>query len=159
MNLHVDGCWGPPPPTHPGADNKAANLQGTLEVQWVRKSHAERSFSGLLSYRHLSAGLIGPFECQALGRRPDYSITSSARPSSDSGKVRPNASPSNRGDPNKNCPRASTGPRSGLDNSIKLRAELFCYLLPLFCSCVPCSAVVPIRSASPNQGVRKNPSK
>src|SRR5215471_7653421 len=62
MNLHVDGCWGPPPPTHPGADNKAANLQGTLEVQWVRKSHAEQSFSGLLSYRHLSAGLIGPFD-------------------------------------------------------------------------------------------------
>src|SRR5262249_15527636 len=48
---------------------------------------------------HSPAWLIGPSGA-TLGRRPDYSITSSARPSSDSGKVRPNASPSNRGDPN-----------------------------------------------------------
>ena len=34
---------------------------------------------------------------------------------------------------------------------IKLRAELFCYLLPLICSCAPCSGVVPIRRASPNR--------
>jgi len=47
--------------------------------------------------------------------------------------------------------RASTGPLSGLDNSIKLRAELSCYLLPMICSCVSCSGVVPIRRASPNR--------
>jgi len=83
---------------------------------------------------HSPAWLIGPSGA-TLGRRPDYSITSSARPSSDSGKVRPNASPSNRGDPNKNCPRFT-----------RPRAELFCYLLPLFCSCVPCG-VVPMLTA------------
>src|SRR5215813_4938520 len=58
---------------------------------------------------HSPAWLIGPSGA-TLGRRPDYSITSSARPSSDSGKVRPNASPSNRGDPNKNCPRFTRPP-------------------------------------------------
>ena len=88
---------------------------------------------------HSPAWLIGPSGA-TLGRRPDYSITSSARPSSDSGKVRPNASPSNRGDPNKNCPRFT-----------RPRAELFCYLLPMICSCVSCSGVVPIRRASPNR--------
>src|SRR5262245_30773063 len=34
---------------------------------------------------------------------------------------------------------------------IKLRAELSCYLLPMICSCVSCSGVVPIRRASPNR--------
>src|SRR5215469_4864093 len=42
--------------------------------------------------------------------------------------------------------------RSG--NSIKLRAEVFCYLLPLICSCLPCSGVVPMRRASPNLSMR-----
>jgi hypothetical protein len=32
-----------------------------------------------------------------------------------------------------------TGNGSGSDSSIILRRGLFCYLVPLFCSCVPCS--------------------
>src|SRR5262245_24394987 len=41
-----------------------------------------------------------------------------------------------------------------LHNSIKLRGKVFCYLLPLSCSCMPCSGVVPMRRASPNLSMR-----
>jgi AraC-like DNA-binding protein len=42
-----------------------------------------------------------------------------------------------------------------LGNSTKLQRKLFCYLLPLICSCMPCSGAVLMRRASPNRSMGK----
>jgi hypothetical protein len=84
---------GPPPPTDQARTTRqriCRARRGPMGHQ-IEKISRRATFSGLLPYQTFASGVDRSVQCQALGRRPDYSITSSARPSTVAGISRPRA--------------------------------------------------------------------
>src|SRR5262249_14942538 len=66
------------------------------------------------------------------------------------GKVRPNASPSNRGDPNKNCPAVYAGPPGhSAVWTILLSCGQSCFVICCHCFVLACRARQSFRYAAP----------
>src|SRR5262249_38067195 len=53
------------------------------------------------------------------------------------------------------CDDLSASSPGDFRNSMWLRCELFYYLLPLICSCVPCPGTAPMRRASRRRAIRE----